>query len=137
MFNYQYKAGRRDTLKNISRYIFYFALGAFLIPVNRFLNRLQPKKRRFLLKRQNLVEGINTFPDVIVFKRGEQIRLFSRRCPHLGCDVQMNPTAKELVCPCHGSRFTAQGRYLSGPARKDLSELSFKPINRGEWEVEL
>jgi nitrite reductase/ring-hydroxylating ferredoxin subunit len=40
-------------------------------------------------------------------------------CPHLGCSPQW--TQEQFQCPCHGSRFDAEGHYLSGPAQRDLA----------------
>jgi nitrite reductase/ring-hydroxylating ferredoxin subunit len=45
-------------------------------------------------------------------------------CPHLGCIVAWNPVEKSWDCPCHGSRFSPEGRVFQGPANQDLEPLS-------------
>ena len=45
-----------------------------------------------------------------------------RRCPHLGCALRWNPAEHTWDCPCHGSRFTASGKLLDGPAQHSLRE---------------
>lgn len=42
------------------------------------------------------------------------------RCPHLGCALRWNPQEHSWDCPCHGSRFDAEGKLLNNPATDDL-----------------
>ena len=44
------------------------------------------------------------------------------RCPHLGCALRYNQQEHSWDCPCHGSRFAPDGRWLNGPAVSDLSK---------------
>ena len=44
-------------------------------------------------------------------------------CTHLGCDVAWNQAEQSWDCPCHGSRFTPDGRVINGPAVSDLRRV--------------
>ena len=50
-----------------------------------------------------------------------QLHKLTAICPHLGCVVAWNSTEETWDCPCHGSRFSAEGRVYQGPANGDLS----------------
>jgi glycine/D-amino acid oxidase-like deaminating enzyme len=44
----------------------------------------------------------------------------ARRCPHLGCALKWNPYEHTWDCPCHGSRFTEDGKLIDNPATGGL-----------------
>ncbi|MBN2233979.1 MAG: Rieske 2Fe-2S domain-containing protein [Opitutales bacterium] len=50
-------------------------------------------------------------------------RAISRKCTHLGCRVNYSETDGLFVCPCHGSRFSTEGKVLRGPAELDLPDM--------------
>ncbi len=60
--------------------------------------------------------------------RDEQgvLQAYSAICPHLGCIVQWNTAERSFDCPCHGSRFTCNGKVVNGPALSDLKKIELK-----------
>jgi nitrite reductase/ring-hydroxylating ferredoxin subunit len=59
----------------------------------------------------------------IAVRRDENgnVHKLSAVCPHLGCVVGWNSTEQTWDCPCHGSRFSAEGRVYQGPANSNLA----------------
>jgi glycine/D-amino acid oxidase-like deaminating enzyme/nitrite reductase/ring-hydroxylating ferredoxin subunit len=55
---------------------------------------------------------------------GGRLHECSAVCPHMGCVVTWNSAAKSWDCPCHGSRFSAKGEVLNGPAISPLSSVA-------------
>lgn len=50
----------------------------------------------------------------------DELHLVSAECTHLKCIVKWNGDEKSWDCPCHGSRFTHDGKVINGPANKNL-----------------
>lgn len=46
----------------------------------------------------------------------------TKRCPHLGCALKWNPQEHTWDCPCHGSRFTEEGKLIDNPATGNLKQ---------------
>ena len=64
--------------------------------------------------------------DPIAAHRDEdgELHVHSAVCPHMGCLVAWNDAERTWDCPCHGSRFEADGRVFDGPAVSDLSRYA-------------
>jgi len=56
-------------------------------------------------------------------RRGGDVRAFSTVCPHAGCAVDWDREESCFSCPCHDSRFDADGRVASGPSPRGLDTL--------------
>ena len=56
--------------------------------------------------------------------RGDEFYALSAECTHLGCTLNFDPVSQRFRCPCHGSIFSITGKWLAGPAGKDLKTLS-------------
>lgn len=52
-----------------------------------------------------------------------EIRALDPVCPHAKCFVQWNKAENSWDCPCHGSRFSPDGRVLTGPAVSELNRF--------------
>ena len=51
------------------------------------------------------------------------VHAVSAVCTHLGCDVAWNKAEQTWDCPCHGSRFSPDGKVINGPAVSDLRRV--------------
>ena len=70
----------------------------------------------------------------IITLKGEKVGVYKNEagdvtvvnatCPHLACIVNWNSAEKSWDCPCHGGRFTCEGKVIQGPAVKDLEQKS-------------
>lgn len=50
----------------------------------------------------------------------DSLIMLSPVCPHMKCMVRWNTLDNSWDCPCHGSRFQADGAYIEGPALRGL-----------------
>ena len=68
--------------------------------------------RRTMLRTQLLCNGAESAVNLLTPTKP--------RCPHLGCALKWNSQERSWDCPCHGSRFTEEGKLLDNPATGDL-----------------
>ncbi len=57
------------------------------------------------------------------------IHTVNATCTHMKCTVSWNLTEKSWDCPCHGARFSVDGKVLNGPADKDLEYTNLELIS--------
>lgn len=89
------------------------------------LDRLSLSKNAAGLKRNTgkIIKQNGTQVAISKDAKGK-ITTVSAVCPHAGCIVQRNGIEQSRDCPCHGSRFTPQGKRLEGPALRDLEKIN-------------
>lgn len=61
---------------------------------------------------------------VWIVKKGENLRVFSGVCPHLGCAVTSR--AEKFICACHGSEWDTSGNTQAGPSPRGLDTLEVR-----------
>jgi menaquinol-cytochrome c reductase iron-sulfur subunit len=97
----------------------------------------EPPKKFKIGNPDNLPEGI-TFLEhrrLYLFREGKSFHALSAACTHLGCTVkhaklqqpkqveiggEKKEVTSEFHCPCHGSKFYADGTNYAGPAPTPL-----------------
>jgi nitrite reductase/ring-hydroxylating ferredoxin subunit len=100
-----------------------FALGGILrLPRAAVLPT--PSRKFKVALPESLADGQPFVPEgrsVALFRDGEGVYAISTICTHLGCIVKA--TGQGFDCPCHGSKFAADGTVVRGPAPTALKWL--------------
>ncbi|QLG28260.1 FAD-dependent oxidoreductase [Halorarum halophilum] len=102
----------RENLNVGRQYVEDWARKPFSSPGNQTLRNLSPGEGTVVRRGTDLI-GVS---------RGEDgdLQAVSAVCPHMGCVVSWNDGEGTWDCPCHGSRFEADGHVIDGPAVDDL-----------------
>ncbi len=116
------KIPRRKFLKSIAGLLVIPSIAVWIESIKTRL-KINLKSKKIVLP-PDLNEGIVFYDGLIVKKNGENIKIFSSTCTHLGCKINQEKNNR-FVCPCHGSQFTLSGEVVKGPATKNLMQLNF------------
>jgi menaquinol-cytochrome c reductase iron-sulfur subunit len=93
------------------------------------INDNEPTRLSFMSSLQEGYFSTSIKRSVWVVKFGQELRVYSPICPHLGCDYSWSDLDKKFECPCHGSVFSIEGAVLGGPAPRPLDTLNYKIEN--------
>lgn len=73
--------------------------------------------------------------NVLVSRDERGFRALSLICTHLGC-ITSREADGQFVCPCHGSRFDAEGKVTKGPAPSRLRYLEVSRAPSGDLMID-
>lgn len=64
-------------------------------------------------------------PIILIHLDNGQFVAYSSICTHAGCQVQFDPSGRNIVCPCHGAVFDPynSAQVLGGPAPYPLQKV--------------
>jgi cytochrome b6-f complex iron-sulfur subunit len=71
---------------------------------------------------------------VVIFSDSDGIFAISSICTHLGCVV--TPVEWGFQCPCHGSKYTLDGKVIAGPAPRPLEWHEIRQLEDGTLAVD-
>ncbi len=72
-------------------------------------------------------------PPALLIHSEKGFSAFSLVCTHLGCTVEKE--AQGFACPCHGSRYDADGKVIHGPASQPLRPLRVEVTEKGDLKL--
>jgi Rieske Fe-S protein len=104
--------GLWDYIKENTDYPYYMMRGGGAAGERRSLRSLRPGQGKIIQ---------DSGSRIAAYRRPDgSLLMLSATCTHMGCIVGWNNAERTWDCPCHGSRFTAEGAVISGPAQAPL-----------------
>lgn len=76
-------------------------------------------------KQKGIYTSENSEP-VMIWRKPEDIVVYSSECPHLGCQVKWDQERQRFLCACHGGAFDIQGNVVAGPPPRPLYRYNYK-----------
>jgi len=118
---------RRDFLAKTLAMAPWAVTAALAWPVGCFLLFGEPKRGKLILPLAQIKEGITPILSAKLFirKSGNDITVFDAHCTHMGCTLHYDADHHVFNCPCHHSRFDAEGTRLRGPAKRNLDTIAY------------
>jgi len=95
----------------------------------------EPVTRKVSITREAGWASVAEERTVFVLSAQPRPRVVSAVCPHEGCEVSWDAGQKSFLCPCHDSRFGADGAALTGPATRALDEFPSR-LENGVLEIQ-
>jgi thiosulfate dehydrogenase [quinone] large subunit len=75
-------------------------------------------------------------PSIVIQATAGKFLAFDAVCPHAGCAVAYDQSARVIACPCHGSQFNAAtGAVEQGPATTGLKPIAISQDSNGQLYV--
>jgi thiosulfate dehydrogenase [quinone] large subunit len=67
-------------------------------------------------------------PILLIHLDNGQFVAYSSICTHAGCQVQFDPSGKDIICPCHGAVYDPYhgAQVLGGPAPFPLQTIPIR-----------
>jgi cytochrome b6-f complex iron-sulfur subunit len=63
--------------------------------------------------------------NIVIIRSGDTSYIaLSNVCTHQACKVGYEHATTELVCPCHGSKYSTTGAVTNGPAPRSLKKFN-------------
>ncbi|BAT51301.1 putative phytoene dehydrogenase Rieske iron-sulfur component [Nostoc sp. NIES-3756] len=92
----------------------------------------------FWVKRNSVItdektEYFGAADEVFALESGSETAV-SLTCTHQGCTVKKSANGN-FRCPCHGAEFTADGKVIKGPAKRDLQKLQVVQKQNDELQL--
>ena len=114
---------RREAVSKLLRYM---VAGGSLAVAWGYLKGLGPASVKVSFSKRPQENEV-IFQEGVYLVGGEEgPSAFAARCPHLGCKLDYRSGAEQFRCPCHGSEFALNGKWLKGPAKRDMRALDVK-----------
>ena len=79
-------------------------------------------------------ESIQTGVAFAVTHDGQNVKVFSNICTHLGCWVTWHEDRQMFISPCHNGLFSIDGEVLGGPPPRPLDQFQTK-IENGQLQI--